>query len=716
MANELSWIPLYRDIAKALLQWEDRQPELVKILQELDEQQVPVKGLFDQKIKDMWVPLEVMDPFSFMASFNRPLKDSNRTRMLEHISQRLGVTQAIPTHIEVPWVNPQSWWYFPYQYMRPPDDISSLWALARGAVEQGRDGITADLWERVLKIHTVGIPKLTMGLFWMHPDCFLSIDQHTRAAVERLGISASVSTRDEYFTLLKALEAKGHTDFVRITREAYASDGSTQKYWAGGFQWGNESMLELFTTQNYWQLHSGSDGPKNSTQRAWAHFRKIQIGDLFAIKGIGGQHQAVIYYVGQVQKVDEKGGRLDLIPLDQTEQHMKAPSGPGAGNWRDTLVPVQRSEDIQQIFGQVNVPPPPPKPSAPRPSIPKNLILYGAPGTGKTWHLQNVLQKHFVQEGVHEQAAGTPDPIGPGSPGPQTRFHFTTLHASYSYEDFIEGIRPRVESSGPGDKNQLDYRLEDGLFMQAVRSAIRSTGFEGTLDQFCVLRKEERKLRLDQAPAHAIFLDEINRCNVARVFGELISLIEPDKRLGEENELIVTLPGSKRKFGVPSNLYVIGTMNTADRSIEALDTALRRRFAFEATPPRPDLVAVTVEGVQLDRLLTIINRRLQVLYDRDHQIGHSYFMGLKKTPTLEGLRQVFAQHLLPLLEEYFYGDPARIGLVLGKRFVKLQEVESIAFADFGDDRLPDLIQKRLYEFTPVETLTADDFRSIYEDV
>lgn len=96
--------------------------------------------------------------------------------------------------------------------------------------------------------------------------------------------------------------------------------------------------------------------------------------------------------------------------------------------------------------------------------------------------------------------------------------------------------------------------------------------------------------------------------------------------------------------------------------------------------------------------------------------GHSYFMGLKQTPTLEGLRQMFAQHLLPLLEEYFYGDPARIGLVLGKRFVKLQEVESITFADYEDDRLPDLIQKRLYEFTPVDTLTAGDFRSIYEDV
>ena len=174
----------------------------------------------------------------------------------------------------------------------------------------------------------------------------------------------------------------------------------------------------------------------------------------------------------------------------------------------------------------------------------------------------------------------------------------------------------------------------------------------------------------DNDNKYVLIIDEINRGNVSQIFGELITLIEPDKRLGNENELTAKLPYSQEEFGVPNNLYIIGTMNTADRSVEALDTALRRRFSFEEMMPNPSLLnTVTIHGlsVGLEDLLNVINQRIVLLKDREHQIGHSYFM---KCKDLADLKAVFKNNIVPLLQEYFYGNYYNIGLVLGEEFVK----------------------------------------------
>lgn len=158
-----------------------------------------------------------------------------------------------------------------------------------------------------------------------------------------------------------------------------------------------------------------------------------------------------------------------------------------------------------------------------------------------------------------------------------------------------------------------------------------------------------------------LVIDEINRGDVSKIFGELITLIEEDKRIGKEHQMTVTLPYSREPFGVPNNLYIIGTMNTADRSIALLDTALRRRFDFEEMMPKPELLSENIEGVDLEQLLTQINNRIKNEYDRDHQIGHSYLMGVKNKEQLE---RAYKNRILPLLNEYFYNDIDSVAKIL----------------------------------------------------
>jgi len=218
-----------------------------------------------------------------------------------------------------------------------------------------------------------------------------------------------------------------------------------------------------------------------------------------------------------------------------------------------------------------------------------------------------------------------------------------TFHPSYNYEDFIEGFRPVSTNDGTG----LQLKLEDGIFKKVCRQA-----------------------QLNPNQKYVVLVDEINRANVAKVFGELITLIEHDKR-----GVAVTLAQSKESFQVPENVYIIGTMNTADKSIRLLDAAFRRRFAFIELMPDPDLVAGSpVDFVALDDLLVELNRRIAARFGREKQIGHSFFMvGTKPLSDVELLAQRFRLEILPVLQDYFFDDWSGLADVLGKEIVNVDE-------------------------------------------
>lgn len=311
-------------------------------------------------------------------------------------------------------------------------------------------------------------------------------------------------------------------------------------------------------------------------------------------------------------------------------------------------------------------------------------------------------------------------------------YDFIAFHQSYSYEDFIEGIKPVLYEQDEEDDNentQLNYEIVEGVFKRACNKAAQLAGYTD-LNEALMDTKAERKRKFSEARKFILFIDEINRGNISKIFGELITLIEADKRLGNEHELILPLPGNpESRFGVPANLQVIGTMNTADRSIALIDIALRRRFEFREIRPDYNLLKpeniivrfwgenikdednlthvekkmeelyeflgvegleeiqdkiikeigneegweaedysdyfknVKFNGIDLSKLLEKINLKIEYLIDREHVIGHSYFM---KIYSKNELCKVFQNKILPLLQEYFYGDWGKIKLVLGE--------------------------------------------------
>lgn len=293
------------------------------------------------------------------------------------------------------------------------------------------------------------------------------------------------------------------------------------------------------------------------------------------------------------------------------------------------------------------------------PKYDKNLILYGPPGTGKTY--KTAAYAVAICDGKDVDKLDDYDEVMRryNELKEEGRIEFTTFHHSYGYEDFIEGIRPVMDEDAKeldNDAKELAYNVVPGIFKRFCSKASKS---EVSANNFGIAK--------DNTKPYVFIIDEINRGNISKIFGELITLLEDTKRAGMKEALSVSLPYSDESFSVPANVYIVGTMNTADRSIAMMDTALRRRFRFIEMLPEPKILeGIKVGNIDIPAVLKTINKRITYLFDREHTIGHAFFTGLRgDNATIENLGRIFEKSIIPLLQEYFYEDYHKIQLVLG---------------------------------------------------
>ena len=805
----LLWIPFYKSLASKLLKYKEKE-ERKKLVEEIHGIATRAPALSPSVLKDKFKdgtedPLRDICPFTTIAIFNRNQTNENRKKIATELANFLDVKEQVPSFLEVgiPTVDSRRTWFFAYEKDRDPHDIDMLWEVFEKAINfadsNTEDNKTAFIvaYNNASEIKGVNW-NLTMGLFWIRPITFPTLDGNSKAYMEKeLGMKALKKLPDasEYLKIGDMLKA----NFKK--KEAPVSSFPNLSF----ISWATKLI------------------PKRS-ELHWPTLKALQTTEMSVhYKELSKQVVSDLNLPDSLNSVLSKDGRRSVIEyeiawalydLQQIDVAMKK----GKGHWRVTSLGQEISSEkelLQQLHGaKKSIPSSPSQPSSFKPKTnAKNLILYGPPGTGKTYKLNKLKQEYsggtqtlnrkawLIQElqeaswfevifaalynlgrkekvsaiSEHEYVQAKAESVGrvkhvkntiwsvlqlhapegsesvrfknrgqhpavfdknessfwslvndweeeckdivelsrrwksgPDQESANERFEFVTFHQAYSYEDFIEGLRP-VQDEETGN---IKYEIVPGVFKRICSRA-----------------------KADPEQRYAIFIDEINRGNIASIFGELITLIEMDKRVvyGEdgspESGMTLTLPYSGERFGVPANLDVYGTMNTADRSIALIDTALRRRFQFREMMPNTSVINGSSDNgliedgkggtIDLRRLLEAINSRIRFLLSRDMTIGHSYLINVQN---FDDLKNALYTKIIPLLQEYFYDDWHRIQLVFrdvranGEKLepqiishVEMKEEEIIGFdhADFEDSTE--------YSVTPEDEITPDAIRKVYEE-
>ena len=684
MNHHLNWVPWFSELAKKIS--DESKSNLIEKSKKIDWKSG--SALLDYGDKNI-------DPFSFFYFLAQKNGSDIFKDVCKSIHDVFDLKADCPTsRISIP--NPP----FVAKVLFHDGKVFKpelLWKLFRQAADD-KQAISPEYFEKVLKIPNVGVIKLTQSLFLINPKRFLPTDKQITPVMSNGLLSLN------FAAIEKSIFSDGYKQYEAIANEIreYFPECSPYEIQLFLYLHSKETLItktmKIYQVSSnvfddHWELNESHSNNRLTFKENYCIYTSDEVfpvtepvrGDVILVR-TGMQQGRGIGVVDENEYTIE-GKKNPVIRVfwinkyssELSFEHTPAKTGFSATStaletyfafrkceaYQPSFKLIRSFSGVRKLSSRVVVE----KDVSNGDGIedhPLNSILYGPSGTGKTYET--------AERCVNICYGPTPrsrDDINHLYNKLKTdrRVEFITFHQSYSYEEFVEGLRPETKPPKGGDTSEAGFRLEpkDGVFKRIAKRARNSE---------------------DNNQRYVLIIDEINRANISKVLGELVTLLEEDKRLGAKNEVVVTLPYSQEQFRLPANLFIVGTMNTADRSIALLDTALRRRFEFEEIPPKPDLLksAEQKTGIDLPEMLRMINRRIEWFIDRDHLIGHALFMNASEKSDVD---RIMRSKIIPLLAEYFYDDWDKVCAVLGggEDFVKKSKLKlPPGVVDASDDR------------------------------
>ncbi len=702
MANQFTWIPLYQELADELSKWQNRQEELIAFLEGLRANGYIITSFLDKAEDESRFPLKEVDPFTFFGVFNRGIRDEHRLAILGQIKKRFNLHSPLPEDFDgIPVLNNQSSWFFSFQNKRKAGDVERLWRVFQMALKDSplENPEFLKAFDEALTVRKTNI-NITFGLFWIRPGEFLNLDQNNRAYL-KIKLPPGGLTGKFYAETIQNVRKSGKT-FPEISHAAW-NDSDEQGSKKGDDA--KEADKRMLDDRNYWLVGAYWDSmdPADQTDRflkegIWENgytdrfceeVKSIKVGDKIAIKASGTQHRnlpfnannktvsrMMIKAIGTVvaNRGDGKTvevewelnfkekvwyfytSRMTLWPLRLDKGYKLLDLSEklrdfiwygkeqeydwwvnrwgifGDDNGKsidpDSENAVHTPYDIEDLMASgIFLTEQELSEILERLRSKKAMILQGPPGVGKT----------FIARKLAYALMTEVDP---------SRLEMVQFHQAYSYDDFVRGFRPAAGQAG-------SFVLQNGVFYDFCQKAINDP---------------------DPTNEYVFIIDEINRGNLSQIFGELLMLIEHDKRSPEFAVPLLYRTEHEPRFYIPPNLYLIGLMNVADRSLAMVDYALRRRFAFVTLKPQfenslyrqwlvdrkmnPGLITLIIER------MTDLNKDITTdpLLGENYQVGHSFFC--PKGDNFAGLDRnwyngIVRTEIAPLLKEYWFDNQAK---------------------------------------------------------